>query len=75
MTVTAPTRRSFEVRAIDPAVLAGFRALDNAGQAPRLLVDADGGAPLRAACGGPAGRADRAGLLRTASPLGRADGG
>ena len=47
MTMTAPTRRSFEVRAIDPAVLAGLRALDDAGQAPRLLVDADGGAPLR----------------------------
>jgi hypothetical protein len=45
--MTQQTRRSFEVRAIDPAVLAGLRARDDLGQAPRLAVDADGGAPLR----------------------------
>ena len=47
MTTTQQATRSFEVRAIDPAVLAGLRALDDAGQVPRLTADADGGAPLR----------------------------
>jgi hypothetical protein len=47
MTMTQQTTRSFEVRAIDPAVLAGLRVLDDAGHAPRIVVDGDGGAPLR----------------------------
>ena len=33
--------------AIDPAALAGLRVLDDAGQPPRLIADAGGGAPLR----------------------------
>ena len=45
--MTQQTTRSFEVLAIDPAALAELRALDDAGHAPRLVVDADGGAPLR----------------------------
>ena len=45
--MTQQTTRSFEVLAIDPAALAELRALDDAGQAPRLVVDADGGSPLR----------------------------
>ena len=47
MTMTQQTTRSFEVRAIDPAVLAGLRTLDDAGQAPRLVEDPGGGSPLR----------------------------
>jgi hypothetical protein len=37
----------FEVRAIAPDVLAGLRVTDDAGNAPVLQTDAQGGAPLR----------------------------
>jgi Protein of unknown function (DUF1203) len=47
MTMTQQTTRCFEVLAIDPAALAGLRAIDDAGHAPRLVADADGGSPLR----------------------------
>jgi len=47
MTMTQQATRSFEVLAIDSAVLAGLRTLDDAGQTPRVVVDAEGGAPLR----------------------------
>ena len=39
--------RRYLARAIDPAVLAGLRAADDAGNPPRLLTDTDGGSPLR----------------------------
>jgi Protein of unknown function (DUF1203) len=47
--MTTPTRAGtgFEVRAIAPVVLAELRGADDAGNAPVLLTDADGGAPLR----------------------------
>jgi hypothetical protein len=38
---------TFEVRAIDPGVLAGLLVTDDAGHAPRLLTDEAGGSPLR----------------------------
>jgi hypothetical protein len=38
---------TYEVRAIEPEVLAQLRERDDAGRAPRESVDADGGAPLR----------------------------
>ena len=44
MTVIA-TR--YDVRPIDPEVLAGLRSSDDAGRAPRLVTDQAGGSPLR----------------------------
>ena len=38
---------SYEVRPIDPEVLAGLRSRDDAGRAPRLMTDEGGGSPLR----------------------------
>jgi Protein of unknown function (DUF1203) len=38
---------SFEVRAISPEVVRELLEVDDAGQAPRLLTDAEGGSPLR----------------------------
>jgi hypothetical protein len=38
---------AFEVRAIDPGVLARLRVTDDAGHAPRLVTDEAGGSPLR----------------------------
>jgi hypothetical protein len=38
---------TFEVRAIDPQVASELRRLDDMGRPPRLLVDEDGGSPLR----------------------------
>ncbi len=37
----------YEVRPIDPEVLAGLRRRDDAGRAPRLVTDEAGGSPLR----------------------------
>lgn len=45
--MTVSIRTSFEVRAIDPQVAAQLRIGDDAGKAPRYLVDSDGGSPLR----------------------------
>jgi hypothetical protein len=41
------SRTSFEVRAIAPAVLAELRSADDAGNAPVVRTDPDGGSPLR----------------------------
>jgi len=52
MTITqaqAPSAATvaFEVRAIDPDVLARLRVADDAGHPPRLMTDEGGGRPLR----------------------------
>ncbi|HEX9034060.1 MAG TPA: DUF1203 domain-containing protein [Streptosporangiaceae bacterium] len=47
MTTTQQVRQAFRVRAIDPLVLAQLRVLDDAGHAPRMVQDAEGGSPLR----------------------------
>jgi hypothetical protein len=39
--------RTYEIRAIDPEVLGQLRERDDAGHPPRLLVDEEGGSPLR----------------------------
>jgi hypothetical protein len=44
---SAATTASFEIRAIDPAVLARLLVADDAGHAPRLVTDEAGGSPLR----------------------------
>ena len=38
---------SYRIRAIEPGVLAALRVRDDAGQPPRIQVEAEGGAPLR----------------------------
>jgi hypothetical protein len=38
---------AYEIRAISPQVLGELRARDDAGAPPRLLVDEEGGSPLR----------------------------
>jgi hypothetical protein len=43
---------AFEVRAIDPDVLARLRVLDDAGHRPRLVTEGEGGSPLRCCLGG-----------------------
>jgi hypothetical protein len=43
----AATTATFEVRAIDPSVLARLRVADDAGHAPRLVTEGAGGSPLR----------------------------
>jgi len=43
----APATEAFEVRAIDPEVLARLRVTDDAGHAPRLVTEVEGGSPLR----------------------------
>lgn len=47
MTSITQVSTGFEVRAIAPQVLAELRITDDAGKAPVLLTDAEGGAPLR----------------------------
>ena len=47
MTSLTQQRTGFEVRAIVPDVLAELRVTDDAGNAPVLLTDAEGGSPLR----------------------------
>jgi len=47
MTITAAKKVTFEVRAIDPAVLAELRVRDDAGHAPRIGTDQAAGSPLR----------------------------
>jgi len=47
MTSLTQVSTGFEVRAIARGVLAELRVSDDAGNAPVLLTDADGGAPLR----------------------------
>ena len=44
MTATTAT---YEIKAIEPEVLAALRQRDDAGAEPRLLVDEEGGSPLR----------------------------
>src|SRR5260370_35499580 len=43
----AATALAFEVRAIEPAVLARLRVADDAGHAQRLITEGAGGSPLR----------------------------
>ena len=43
----AAAAAAFEVRAIDPDVLARLRMFDDAGHPPRLVIDGEGGSPLR----------------------------
>ena len=43
----APATETFEVRGIDPDVLTRLRVTDDAGHAPRLITDGEGGSPLR----------------------------
>lgn len=45
--LAAEMTTSFQIRAIDPVVLAELRQLDDSGHPPRLLVDDEGGSPLR----------------------------
>ena len=47
MTTTTLRSSGFEVRAIPPDVVSELLVRDDAGNAPRLLTDADGGSPLR----------------------------
>jgi hypothetical protein len=42
-----PGQAAYEIRAIDPGALAELRQRDDAGARPRLLVDEEGGSPLR----------------------------
>ncbi len=44
-TVTATT--TFEVRPIEPGVVCQLQVLDDAGRAPRYIIDDEGGKPLR----------------------------
>jgi hypothetical protein len=43
----ATTTATYEIRAIGPDVLEELRLCDDAGAEPRLMVDAEGGSPLR----------------------------
>ena len=47
MTTTSDTTVTLQVRAIDPDVLSQLRRRDDAGHPPRLIIDEDGGSPLR----------------------------
>jgi hypothetical protein len=47
MTTRQQVTQAFRVQAIDPLVLAQLRVLDDAGHAPRMVRDAEGGSPLR----------------------------
>jgi Protein of unknown function (DUF1203) len=47
MTSTASITTSVQVAPIDADALSELRVLDDAGQPPRLLVDEEGGSPLR----------------------------
>jgi Protein of unknown function (DUF1203) len=47
MTITPDTQASFEVRAIEPAVVAQLRVADDTGHGPRVIEDTAGGSPLR----------------------------
>ncbi|MBO0838334.1 MAG: DUF1203 domain-containing protein [Actinobacteria bacterium] len=47
MTTATGRRTAFEVRAIDPRVVGELLVRDDAGKAPRLLTDEEGGSPLR----------------------------
>lgn len=44
---TTSTKQSFSVHALDSAVVDELRVRDDAGQAPRLVVERDGGSPVR----------------------------
>jgi hypothetical protein len=44
---TIPAERMFTVQALDPAVVAELRVRDDAGNAPELVVDGEGGSPVR----------------------------
>jgi Protein of unknown function (DUF1203) len=43
----ASTTAAFEIRGIDPGVLARLRVTDDAGHSPRLVTEGAGGSPLR----------------------------
>lgn len=47
MTITHANTATFEVLAIPPLVVAGLLIADDAGHAPRFVVDEPGGSPLR----------------------------
>jgi Protein of unknown function (DUF1203) len=47
MTTTEMTTATWQIRAIEPAVLDELRRRDDAGDPPRLMTDEAGGAPLR----------------------------
>lgn len=47
MTTINETATAYQIRAIGPDVLAELRVRDDAGHAPRIQVDEEGGAPLR----------------------------
>jgi hypothetical protein len=61
--------RSYQVRAIDQAVATALREIDDAGRRPRLVIDHDGGSPLRC-CLRPAQRHEPI-LLASYAPLRR----
>jgi hypothetical protein len=69
MSTTPETTLSYQVRAIEPDVLGELRQCDDAGNAPRIMVDQDGGSPLRC-CLRPATRGERLALVSYA-PLRR----
>ncbi|HXP19278.1 MAG TPA: DUF1203 domain-containing protein [Streptosporangiaceae bacterium] len=47
MTTTTEVTLGYQVRAIEPDVLGELRQHDDAGRAPRIMTDPDGGSPLR----------------------------
>lgn len=47
MATTSEIKLGYEVRAIGPDVLSQLRHRDDAGHAPRIMTDPDGGSPLR----------------------------
>lgn len=47
MTTLTDAGVGFEIRAIDPDVVRQLLAIDDAGSPPRLLIDEEGGSPLR----------------------------
>jgi hypothetical protein len=61
--------KTYEIRPIEPAVLAALQVRDDAGHPPRLVTDHDGGSPLRC-CLRPARRDETIALVSYA-PLRR----
>ena len=67
MTTAGETAVALRVRAIDPDVLSQLRRRDDAGHPPRLIIDEDGGSPLR--CCLRLSRADERVALVSYAPL------
>jgi hypothetical protein len=63
------TTLTYQIRPIDPAVVAALRDCDDAGRRPRLVTSHDGGSPLR--CCLRASRSNEPVLLASYAPLRR----